>query len=874
MKRAILLFPALLLELAPVAATAQHALGGRGPYDAAVPSPAAVLGYELGARFTPHHVIARYLERVAQASPRVQLDTLTRTFEGREVLLATVSSEANQRRLAEIRTDLARLADPRGASAAELAEVVRRTPVVVWLGYNIHGGEASGAEAALGMLYQLAAGQDAETRAILDSAVVLIQPLQNPDGHERHVQDVLRSTPLCPGCFAGEDVPTGGAALVHQGNWPGARGSHYGFDMNRDWFILSHPETRAHVQVFLDWHPQVAVDLHEMGSGSTYFFAPPMEPMNQNVHPSIQKWWDIFAASNAAAFDRHGWSFFRREGYDEFYPGYGVSWPILTGAAGMTYEQASSGGGAVRRSDGTLMTLREAAAHHFAASFATALTAAQRRTERLQDFVAFRRSAVTDAQQGLRTILIERDSQGRADSLVARLLANGIEVLRLQQPPTVSSALRWGLGGNAPAFGPGSYAIDLAQPQGRLAKALLEPDAVLDSAFIREELESRRTGRENRFYDVTAWSLPFLFRVNATWLRTTAGRAEPVTAIPPQTYPAPVQSAYGYAFEPGSEAAIRMLTGLLADSVRVWHAPRSFRAGGRDFPHGALIVRVAANEPSVHELVRRQAAASGVRVMALSSALAESGTDLGSNSVRFVPAPRVALVGGSGVSGQPFGFAWYALDQRLHYPATPIPLSALGSAALNDFDVVILPSASGIDDALGTSGKQRLATWVRDGGVLITLEGASAWLAGEGSGLSRFRVRRDTVRADSAGGAPLPARVPGAILRVHADTLSPLLAGVNQAELPVLMNGATIYTAPKDLRAGEVVLRYAPVDQLRLSGYLWPEVPARVAGSPYLFTERIGSGRVIAFTADPNFRDMWRGLLPVFANAVLLGGSY
>jgi len=616
------------------------------------------------------------------------------------------------------------------------------------------------------------------------------------------------------------------------------------------------------------------------------------------VHPSIEKWWDIFAASNAAAFDPHGWSFFRREGYDEFYPGYGVSWPILTGAAGMTYEQASSGGGAVRRSDGTLMTLREAASHHYVASFATALTAASRRTERVHDFVEYRRSAVADAQQGLRTILLERDEQGRADSLVARLLANGIEVQRLQRASTVAGAVRWGAGSGSAQFPAGSYAIDLAQPQGRLAKALLEPEAVLDSSFIHEELESRRTGRENRFYDITAWSLPFMFRVNAAWVRGTVGPVEPVTTFAAQAQapaarrgsdaapersrpeaarpqqPAPVQSAYGYAFEPGSEAAIRMLSGLLADSVRVWHAPRRFRAAGTDFPHGALVVRVAANDPAVHEKVRRHAAASGVRVTALASAMVESGTDLGSNSVRFLTPPRVALVGGTGVSGQPFGFAWYALEQRLRYPASPITLSALGSAALNDFDVVILPPASGIDDVLGANGKQRLAGWVRDGGVLITLEGASAWLATEGSGLSRFRVRRDTVRADSASGAPLAARVPGAILRVHADTLSPLLAGVNQAELPVLMNGATIYTSPKDLRAGEVVLRYAPVAQLRLSGYLWPEVPERVAGSPYLFTERLGSGRVIAFAGDPNFRDMWRGLLPVFANAVLLGNSY
>ena len=123
-------------------------------------------------------------------------------------------------------------------------------------------------------------------------------------------------------------------------------------------------------------------------------------------------------------------------------------------------------------------------------------------------------------------------------------------------------------------------------------------------------------------------------------------------------------------------------------------------------------------------------------------------------------------------------------------------------------------------------------------------------------------------------GAPLPADVPGAILRASVDTLSPLLAGVRETEIPVLMFSDRIYRVPNDVRAGEAVIRYAPENRLRLAGYLWPEVPARVAGSPYLWTERVGSGRVIAFAGDPNFRDMWRGLLPIFANAVLLGKSF
>ncbi|MDF1503615.1 M14 family zinc carboxypeptidase [Roseisolibacter sp. H3M3-2] len=348
--------------LVPALAAAQHGLSAAAAdaYDPAVPTPRAVLGYDLGDRFTPHHLLTRYVERVAAASPRVRVDTLGHTAEGREVLLVAVTSEPRAARLAEA-----------------------RGPVFDRLGHSVHGNEASGVEAGLAMLYQLAAGRDAETRAILDSAVVLLDPSQNPDGHERHAQDVARAR----GAFG---VPSAPAALAQQGAWPGARGSHYYFDLNRDWFIQSHPETRARVAGFLSWMPHVAVDVHEMGSNSSYFFAPPMEPVNRNVPADVRKWWDVFAAANAAAFDRAGWAYFRREGYDEFYPGYGVSWPILTGATGMTFEQASSGAGAIRRTDGATMTLREAARHHYAAEWATTLAAARRAAVRVRDYAAAR----------------------------------------------------------------------------------------------------------------------------------------------------------------------------------------------------------------------------------------------------------------------------------------------------------------------------------------------------------------------------------------------------------------------------------------------------------------------------------------------------
>jgi hypothetical protein len=670
-------------------------------------------------------------------------------------------------------------------------------------------------------------------------------------------------------------TPPLGAALIHQGTWPGPRTNHYYFDMNRDWITHSQPETRGRIASMLEWYPHVAVDLHEMGSSSTYFFPPPMDPVNKNVPTVIRDWWSIYAAANAAAFDARGWSYFRREGYDEFYPGYTSSWPIYLGSVGMTYEQASSAGGAIRRNDGTVLTLREAASHHYATAWATTLTSARLRARRVADFIAFRQSAVTEgARHRVRAIVFEQDATGRADSLAQLLLNNGIEVQRLRTAVDLRGATPFAhtTGSRVAA---GSFVVDLAQPQGRLARVMLEPDAELDSVFIREELERRETAQGDRFYDLTAWALPYMFRVRAWTVGNVPGGTERVSTpvVHPRASVVP-PARYGYAIEPGSDASIRMLSALLADSVRVSVAQRPFKVADRDMSQGAFIVRVASNDPTVHDKVRRHAAATGADILLLQSAMVDEGTDLGSNSVVPISAPRIALVGGPGVSGNSFGFTWYTFDHVIRYPITTIDINSL-VGALDEFNVVIIPSAGGgIDGTLGENGRNRLGEWVRAGGVLITLDGATAWLATERTGISRLRARRDSTRADNEPGAPLPAAVPGAIVRAVSDTLSFLTIGIREREVPVLVFSDRIYRTPRDVRYGEVVLKYAPANRLRLGGYLWPEVPERLADSPYLWTERIGQGRVIAFAGDPNFRAMWRGLLPIFANAALLGPSF
>jgi hypothetical protein len=365
-----------------------------------------------------------------------------------------------------------------------------------------------------------------------------------------------------------------------------------------------------------------------------------------------------------------------------------------------------------------------------------------------------------------------------------------------------------------------------------------------------------------------------MYRVRAWTVRSVPASLAPFETPAPRAAAPEGDARYGWAIEPGSEAAYRAVGRLLADSVKLWFAPRPFRVDGRTYSSGAFIVRAGGNPPTVGAAVAAAVRAAGTVAHTISTGAVQSGPDLGSGVVFPVRAPRVALLGGDPVNGQSYGYAWFAFDQRLGYSVTSVPVSVVNSATLDEFNVLVVPSVSagGLNGALGEGGRTRLGAWVRDGGVVIALDGAASWLAAEATGLSRFRARQDS--APAAGGAALPASVPGAIVRARVDTLTPLVAGIGDRVIPLLLNSDRIYTTPRDLRPGELVLAYEAADRLRLAGYIWPEVPARVAGSPALWTERVGRGRVIAFAGDPNYRDMYRGLLPLFANAVFLGGSF
>jgi hypothetical protein len=851
-------FVAALLCLIPATLAAQ------------APAFREVAGHDFGERVTLHHQMVRYVERLAAESPRVTMERLGHSVQGRELVLAVVTSPENHARLAEIRANAQRLADPRGLSPQEAAALIRTQPAVVWFGGSIHGFELSGSEGALKLLEHLATRDDAATLEVLRNTVVLIDPVLNPDGRDafaHHNHNALGGRPN-PEAEDWSNDFTGWQALSF-------RTSHYFFDLNRDWFAHTHPETRARIPTFLAWRPQVTVDMHEMGSDVEFYFDPPAAPVNPFFPEHSSRWFERFGAAHAAAFDRAGVEYMTGERFNLFFPGYTTAYTNYLGAVGMLYEQGSSRGLALRRPDGSVRTLGDALEQQYIAAWAATQLASSEREALLRDHHESLRAAVADGGRGVRRYVIAPEGDpGHVAELVNLLLRAGVEVQRTTQPVRLSGVRdRTGAGVGARTFPAGSYVIDAAQPRNRLLRVLLEPSAPVPEAFLRDARSRIERAENPRFYDITAWSLPLLFDVGGYSSSDGARLAgELLTAEVGAARPPARDAGYAYLIDGTQAAGLSAMYHLLERGHRAAVTLKPTRVAGEDVASGSVVLRVGQNDETLHAAVRAAADSFGVRVRAVDTGMGEAGFPaLGSGDVVPVRLPRIALLGEDPVQALSFGWAWYVLERQYAIPATVIRARSLNGAALSRYDVLVLPELSGAALAamLGETGVERLKSWVRDGGTLVAV-GSATDFAREQLGLIRLRSWYDT----EAGKDAQRIDAPGALVRARVDGETWLSAGL-RGELPVLVGSNRVYLPPEGPPAGarRVVARYAPAPQFHLSGHLWPETRQRLPDAVFVYEERVGRGRVVAFAEDPNFRGYWRGADRLFLNAVLLGPS-
>ena len=728
-----------------------------------LPTPAEFLGYPIGERFTAHHRILAYFDELAKRSDLMTVRTIGTTYEDRPLVLATLTSAKNRANLETIRTNGNALARGEG----DVAAMTQSNPAIVWLAFGVHGNESSSAGASMMVAHALLANPDL-TR-LLDDVVVIIDPLQNPDGRERYVQWFQRTRGLRANAHRD--------AYEHQEPWPGGRYNHYLIDMNRDWAWQSQKETQARVAAYKEWHPQVFVDFHEMSYNSTYFFPPDAKPINANLPKNVEDWLDVFGRANAAEFSRRGWPFFVGETFDLFYPAYGDSWPSLHGAIGMTYEMAGGGraGSAVEREDGAILTLADRAMRHFTTGITTVRTAAQHRAELLRYTYD---AARTPIDAGKSTFLIAADSPN-FNALVELLRKQDIRVDMLASPATIRATRIDRDVTESRTFPAGTAVVSTRQPRGALATTLLEKAPAFSKGFVEEQRAKTEADEPDNFYDLTTWSLPLAMNVEA-WVTQA-----PVTGTRELQLPAPSPfraAQYGYLIDALDPQLYRFAGQLLANDVRFSVVDSVVDVGDRKYARGSLIVLKGNNPADLDARLQKIAQATGVNVVTLESGWM-GGTAFGSEKVRFVKDPKIGLVGGPGADPTSFGMLWHTLDVDTPIPHDVLSAESLRNVDLHEYEVLVFPDG-GYADRIGKGGIDKLKQWVSDGGTIVAIKGASAFLRAKDVEISKLKPWEAPKKKDGDKDAPADTdryndfRIPGSAFRTSMNDRSYLTFGV------------------------------------------------------------------------------------------------
>lgn len=811
-----------------------------------VPSPETYLGYKVGTRYTRHHKIVEYFNTVAKARPdMVKIESYGQTNEGRELMLAFVSSPENMQRLDAIRLNNLRIA---GTTKDRAAPIVENAPAIVWLSYNVHGNEPSSSEAALLMIHALVDPSNSTTKEWLKNTVVVIDPCINPDGRDRYVNWF--------NSVVGKEMNPEPSSREHAEPWPGGRSNHYNFDLNRDWAWQTQVETQQRLKKYNAWLPQVHVDFHEQGYNEPYYFAPAAEPFHEVITPWQRDFQVLIGRNNASYFDKNGWLFFTKERFDLLYPSYGDTYPVYNGAIGMTYEQGghSRGGLAVVNEDGDTLTLVDRATHHFTTGLSTVETASKHQQKLMNEFKKYFDDSRTGKIGEYKTYVLTSKDQNKLNAVIKLLEQNGIEW------GTVSNKNFTGFNyftGKQEAFADEGLhiAVSAAQPKAVLAKVLLEPRTVVT---------------DSNTYDITTWSVPYAYGVKGYAIKERLD----VSNDWKSTTVTPVNASYGLLIPYTSFNSAKVLAELLKQNVKVRFAEKPFKYGTKNYDRGTLIILKTSNS-SVNWAAITNAACikHNVQADAVETGFMDQGSDMGSPDVKIISsAPKVALLTGEGTSSLGAGEIWHFFDKQLDYPLTLINGGDIARINLKNFTVLIVPD--GYIRALSEKATaDRLKEFVRSGGKIIALENAVGQMAAE------WGLKQKTDKEDEKGEyldvkkygdrerSYLPNSIPGAIYKMDLDNTHPLGFGYPDFYYTLKQDGILFEFMKGGWNVG-VLKKDAYV-----TGFAGYKVKSKLKDGMLFGVQDMGGGTVVYLSDNPLFRNFWENGKLLFSNAVFLAGQ-
>jgi hypothetical protein len=836
----LVLLLAAAVSATPAFAQSSYYFPTAQQFDAKVPSPQQFLGYDIGSQYTRHDQLVAYFNELARVSDRVTVEVIGQSYEHRPLLLVTITSPRNHARRAQILAQRQAQVDP--AQAAPGADA----PAVVWLGYSVHGNETSSAEAALLTAYYLAANQDAETARWLDEAVVVIDPAQNPDGRDRAAN--------WHNAWGSRPPSADPADKEHVEPFPSGRVNHYFTDLNRDWLALAQADSWPKVAQFHRWYPNIQIDFHEMGKDSTYYFEPSPKSMESPLLPkssyAANHW---LARFHAQALDALGSLYYTGENFDNFSPIYGSTYPDFHGGVGVTVEQASSRGLVQESVNGPLhfnFTIR----NQVATGLASVRGAVEDRMRLLALQKDFFRSALTQAAAYPVRDWVFGDAADPTltHRLLAVLLQHRIQVHALARDVEVDGK----------RFQAGSaYVVPARQPQFRLAHAIFEFTPPV---------------KGDVFYSGTSYAVAAAYGLRYAASRGALPAGAVVDDVPQaQGGISGGRAGFAYVADARDFGSYRLIGGLLRDGVRLRTAHQPFTAatasGEVVFGHGAVVIPVAGQTLDADALRARvlaRAQDAGVTVHALASGRSAGGIDLGSDNVRVLRAPSIALVMGEGVSPTEIGSAWFALDQALGLPSSKLDPAQLASVDLSRYTSIVL--SGGTYATVSEAGIAALKRWISAGGSLVVYGSGARWAIDKGLVEARLRAgdgKDDGERLDFGTVRDVFAlgRVSGNILSADIDPTHPLGFGVQQRRIWVNKEGGLVLEPVKNAFLNVVNIDPEPL----VNGYLSDANRARVSGSSYLQVVPTGSGNVVVFADDPAHRKYWHGTERLLLNALL-----
>jgi len=816
-------------------------------YDPSVPIPASVLGYEPGEWHIPHNQMVYYLYKLAESSDRIQIREYARSYEGRPLIHLIITSPDNHINLEQIRQDHISISDPGMSANINLDEI----PVVIRLGYGVHGNESSASNASILIAYYLAASNDNRVLQYLRDMVILLDPCLNPDGFNRHASWINMHKSQVPM----SDPDSRGFREV----WPAGRTNHYWFDLNRDWILVQQPETRGRVDFFHEWKPNIQTDHHEMGSGSTFFFQPGISSRTNPLTPDeTTRLTTEIGRFHRMALDSIGSLYFTEEIFDDFYIGKGSSYPDINGGIGILFEQAGTRGFARKTSNG-MLTFPFAIRNQVIVSLSSLAAAHQMKDELIRHQRNFYQQSLEEAKNNPVKAYVfgNQYDPARINHMIDILLKHRIEVYKLQQDITLENI----------EYKPDkAFIVPVQQKQYRMVECLFRNDVEFTDSL---------------FYDISAWTLPYAFNLDygpvtsEKMVNTLKGLQvkEPPKSIGFLTSP---QDPLGYLIPWEDYYAPKVLYRLQNEGFKTMVAskPFTFDVNGKReaFHYGTIFIPAThpkMGKDEIGTMMKQLAGDNGVNIIGISTSYTPTGIDLGSN--RFIPLekPKILLLAGSGVSSLEAGEIWHLLDTRFEVPVSLVEPGRLQNLNLEKYNVVIMPGGS--YNEISENGMKGLKDWYNKGGIIIGLTSANRWLNNhEFTRFNFLSIPKDTTRILPYKDLSLnrgAKYITGAIFKTNIDISHPVCYGLHKEWIPVFRNHTLMAGKAKNPYASPVVYSSDPL----LSGYITPNQYDLVKNSACVVIHSSGSGKIISFIDNPNFRAYWYGTNKLFINSLFFG---